>query len=65
MELLVSELPRLCLSCKMTRKPFYKYVTEGKQSYIIYQCRICNMHDIEPTITALTKRVKNEKDMIS
>lgn len=40
--------PRICLSCKFERIPNAKRVKDGEKYWVIYQCPMCKMRDIEP-----------------
>ncbi len=38
---------RKCPSCKFERCPEQKNVKEGRNKYVIYQCPMCKLWDIE------------------
>lgn len=39
---------RLCLNCRNNRIPDTKIVRKNGKRWVIYQCRMCKMQDIEP-----------------
>ena len=54
----ITPVSRECPACRFTRIPYAKVVKQGKKHWVIYQCPMCKMKDID---TYIPRRLFNGK----